>query len=152
MSAEPTPNNTYIFDPESPTELARLTNQERIVTQAKGGPLSGVPDPSGLRNIVDLGCGPGGWVLDTAFALPDAKVKRVDVSRLMVDYANASFDLVNERFLGPVLKREVWPPFLAECTRVLRPGGTLRLTELVDGGITSSASVNEFMRLITRAL
>ncbi len=178
MRPDPSLNNTYVFDPESPTELARLTNQERIVTQAMGGPLSGVSDHSLLRNIVDLGCGPGGWVLDTAFTLPDAEVEGVDVSRIMVDYANArartqqlpnasfgtmdlteplefpdaSFDLVNARFLGPVLKREVWSPFLSECTRVLRPGGILRLTELVEGGITSSPAVNEFMRLITRAL
>jgi SAM-dependent methyltransferase len=175
---ESSTNNTYVFDPESPTELARLINQDRIVTQAMGGPLSGLSDPSNLRNIVDLGCGPGGWVLDVAFALPDAEVEGVDVSRTMVDYANArartqqlpnasfgvmdltqplefpdaSFDLVNERYLGAVLKREAWPSFLSECTRVLRPGGILRLTELVEGGITSSAAVNHFMRLITQAL
>src|SRR6266700_1033604 len=175
---EPPTSNTYVFDPESPTEMARLINQDRAVTQAMGGPLLGITDPSSLHNILDLGSGPGGWALDAAFALPEADIEGVDISRTMVSYANArartqqlpnasfgvmdltqplefpdaSFDLVNARFLGPVLKREVWSPFLSECTRVLRPGGMLRLTELVEGGITSSPAVNQFLRLITQAL
>jgi hypothetical protein len=31
---EPLPTSTYVFDSESPTEMARLINQDRIVTQA----------------------------------------------------------------------------------------------------------------------
>src|SRR6266700_3158632 len=80
--------NTYIFDPESAVELARLINQERVVTEAMGGALSGVPEPASLNNILDLACGAGGWGLDVAFVLPEAEVEGVDVSRKMVDYAN----------------------------------------------------------------
>ncbi len=149
---EPPSSNSYVFDPESPTEMARLINQSRMTTQAMGGPLSGITDPSLLHNILDLGSGPGGWSLDVAFALPDSEVEGVDISRTMVDYArarartqqlsnasfnimditqplqfpDASFDLVNTRFLFSVLKRDAWSPFLNECTRVLRPGGILR--------------------------
>jgi ubiquinone/menaquinone biosynthesis C-methylase UbiE len=107
-----------------------------------------------LHNILDLGSGPGGWSLDVTFALPDSKVEGVDISRTMVDYArarartqqlsnvsfnimditrplqfpDASFDLVNARFLFSVLKRDAWSPFLNECTRVLRPGCILSLS------------------------
>jgi cyclopropane fatty-acyl-phospholipid synthase-like methyltransferase len=178
ISMEPPFTNTYVFDPESPTELGRLINQDHTMTAAMGGPLSGITDRSSLSHLLDLGCGPGGWVLDAAFALPDAEVEGVDISRIMVDYANArarsqqllnasfgvmdltqpfdfpdvTFDIVNARFLVGVLKREAWPPFLRECMRLLRPGGLLRLTEVVDGGITSSAAVNHLMALFTRAL
>src|SRR5581483_11521112 len=86
---ETTGKNTYFLDSESPTEMARLINLDRITTRAMGGPLVGITNPSTLRNIVDLGCGPGGWVLDVAFELPEAEVEGVDVSRIMVDYANA---------------------------------------------------------------
>jgi ubiquinone/menaquinone biosynthesis C-methylase UbiE len=170
--------NTYVFDPESPTEMARLINQDRTITQAMGGPLSGISDLSRLKNILDLGCGPGGWVLDVAFALPTAEVEGMDISRIMVDYAharartqrrpnasfgvmditqpfdlpNVSYDLVNTRFLLAVLKREDWPLFLSECSRVLRPGGLLRLTEAADFGHTTSTAVNELMKLIRKAL
>jgi ubiquinone/menaquinone biosynthesis C-methylase UbiE len=175
---ESSPTNTYVFDPESPTEMARLINQDRILTNSMGGPLSGIADPSSLRNILDLGCGPGGWVLDVAFELPDAEVEGVDISRIMVDYANArartqqlsnasfgvmnitepldfptaSFDLVNARLLFAVLKRDAWFSFLKECMRVLRPGGLLRLTESPDIGKTSSAVVNQMGEYVMQAI
>jgi ubiquinone/menaquinone biosynthesis C-methylase UbiE len=171
-------SHTYVFNPESPTEMARLINQDRILTQAMGGPFAGLSDTSSLHNILDLGCGPGGWVLDVASALPAAKVQGVDISRIMVDYANAcahtrqlpnasfgvmdisepldfpdaGFDLVNARTLFAVLKRESWPAFLKECWRVLRPGGFLRLTEPLDFGHTSSEAVNQIGALCTQAI
>jgi ubiquinone/menaquinone biosynthesis C-methylase UbiE len=170
--------NSYIFDPNSPTELARLINQDRVITQAVGGALSGIPNQATLRNILDLGCGPGGWVLDVAFALPDAEVEGMDISREMVDYANAraqtqqlpnasfgvmditspfeipdtAFDLVNARFLAAVLKREAWQPFLTECDRVLRTGGMLRLTEAAEFGQTTSEAVNQLLDITRHAL
>src|SRR5579884_910089 len=170
-------SNTYIFDANNPTELARLINQDRMVTKAMGGPLSGIPDPSAPGNILDLGCGPGGWVLDVAFALPDAEVEGFDSSQAMVEYANArartqllpnasfgvmditqpfeiaanSIDLVNARFLMGVLKREAWPSFLEECHRVLRPGGLLRLTEASEFGQTTSEALNQLLALTRHA-
>jgi len=177
-SMEIAATNTYIFDADSTTELARLINQERMTTQAMGGPLSGISDPEVLRNILDLGCGPGGWVLDVAFALSEAEVEGVDISRAMVNYANArartqqrpnasfgmmditqhsdlpdaSYDLVNARFLAAVLKREAWPFFFKECHRILRPGGLLRLTETAEFGQTTSEAVDQLLILTRYAL
>ncbi len=142
-----------------------------------GGALSGIPDPSSLRNILDLACGADGWVLDVAFALPDAHVAGVDISRIMVDYdnararsqglanasfgvmditqsldfADASFDLINARFVATVLPNQKWAPFLAECTRLLRPGGTLRITDFINYTTTSPAHA-QLDALLTRAM
>jgi SAM-dependent methyltransferase len=166
-------SNTYIFDPESPTEMARLIEPDRYITKAMGGPLSGVPSPASLNQVLDMACGPGGWVLDVSFALPDAEVAGVDISKTMIDYArararaqelpnasfevmditkpldfaDASFDLVNARALIAVLHKEHWQPFIAECKRLLRPGGTLRLTELIDGGNTNSPAFERLQEL-----
>jgi len=174
MTDETAGENTYIVDAESPAETARLINLDRIITQTMGGALVGIDAPDGLRNILDLGCGPGGWVLDVAFALPGAEVEGVDISRIMVDYANAraltqnlpnasfgvmnitqpldfpdaSFDLVNARFLTGVLRRDRWPGFMAECTRILRPGGTIRLTEMIDAGVSSSPAFEELQSFL----
>ncbi len=168
-----TDDNTYVVDPESAVEMARLIDQDRTTTRAMGGPLSGVPDLPAHPQILDLACGPGGWVLDVAYACPDAEVAGVDISKTMIDYANArartqglinasfgmmnitqsldfpaaSFDLVNARFLLGVLKREAWESFFAECTRILKPGGILRLTEPLDFGITNSVSYQRLMAL-----
>jgi SAM-dependent methyltransferase len=170
--------NTYIFDAESPMELARLINQHQFVTSAMGGPLNGLPElPEGAR-VLDLACGPGGWVLDVAFARPDIEACGVDLSRTMVDYAyarassqdiiNASFgvmditqsldfadaffDLVNASFLVGVLKREAWPPFIAECTRILRPAGILHFVEGDDPGKSLSPALEQLNNLGMRAL
>jgi SAM-dependent methyltransferase len=82
--------NTYIFDAESPTELARLINQDALTTRAMGGPLGGLLPQQivGLHQVLDLACGPGGWVLDVAFAFPDIEVAGIDLSRSMVEYAD----------------------------------------------------------------
>ena len=175
---ESSSSNTYIFDPESAAELARLINQDRVITQAMSGPLSGIPENASLRTILDLGCGPGSWVLDVAFALPDTEVEGVDSSQRMVEYANArarsqllrnaffgvmditqpfdradsSIDLVNARFLVGVLKRDGWPFFLHECHRVLQPGGLLRLTEAAEFGQTTSEALNQLLVVTRHAL
>jgi len=81
--------NTYIFDTESALEMARLINQERMITTAMGGALSGVPELPTQAHVLDLGCGPGGWALDVAFIYPDAKVAGIDISQTMIGYANA---------------------------------------------------------------
>lgn len=169
MTATSDNNNTYVFDPESVAEMGRLMNQDRMVTHAMGGPLTGIDDTSSFRQVLDLACGPGGWVLDVAFAHPDVDVCGVDISQTMIRYANAraqsqqltnasfgvmditqpldfadaSFDLVNARFLFSAFNRATWIPFLAECTRILRPGGTLRLTEPLCPGETNSTAFNK---------
>ncbi len=172
--------NTYLLDPESPVELARLINLDRLATKAMGGPLAGLTEEeiAGLHNVLDLACGPGGWVLDVAFALPDVEVAGVDISRAMIDYANArarsqgltnasfgvmditrpldfadgAFDLVNARLLVAVLRREAWAPFIAEATRILRPGGILRLSEAVDAGTSNSPALQRLGALGSQVL
>ncbi len=179
MTTNPPGENTYVFDAESPAELARLIDQDHITTRAMGGPFSGLTNEeiAGLRHVLDLACGPGGWVLDVAFASPDREVAGIDISRTMVDYANArarsqglsnasfgimditrpldfadgSFDLVNVRFVGGVLLRTAWAPFVAECTRLLRHGGILRLTEAIDWGTSTSPALEQMAALLSQA-
>jgi len=165
--------NTYLFDTESAVEMGRLVDQERVITQAMGGPLSGVPDLPAQAQILDLGCGPGGWVLDVAYALPNAQVVGIDIGKPMIDYAyarlqsqniknasfgvmditqpldfsDATFDLVNARFLFTVLHSEAWPPLLAEYFRLTKPGGIIRQTELVAVSTTSSALQKQYALL-----
>jgi ubiquinone/menaquinone biosynthesis C-methylase UbiE len=170
-------HNGYVIDAESPAEMARLINLDRFITKGMGGALSGIPSQQ-FNTVLDIACGPGGWTLDTAFALPDTEVAGIDISKTMIDYARAraisqdiknasfetmdisqplefntgTFDLVNARFLIGVLKREQWPALLAECMRILRPGGILRLTETLNYGVTTSPSYELFFRLCARAL
>jgi SAM-dependent methyltransferase len=65
-------------------------------------------------------------------------------------FPDASFDLVNERTLYGVIGPGEWPQVLAECQRILRPGGIIRLTEF-EWPVTTSAALNELGHLHTKA-
>ena len=147
--------NVYPIDPENAVEMARLLNQDTTFTKAMGGALAGLGDPPSFHNVLDIACGPGGWVLDVARMLPEAQVMGVDLSTRMTDYGRAtakarslqnahfmtmniqepfpfidnSFDLVNARYLVAVLTPSTWPPMLQETFRISKPGGITRLTE-----------------------
>lgn len=170
----------YIFDVNDPAEMARLIEQDRFTTRAMGGPFAGLSsnDVMALRTVLDVACGPGDWVLDVAFEQPGIDVVGIDISEVMVSYAaaraytqhrhnasfrvmditrplnfaDASFDLVNARFLTNVLFRQSWAPFIAEAMRVLRPGCLLRITEPIDFGMTNSPAYNRLADLFMHAL
>src|SRR5689334_21298094 len=117
--------NTYVIDTESAAEMARLMRQDQLMTAGMGGILSEI-DLSGIQRVLDLACGPGGWPLDVAYTYSDMEVVGVDISERMItyaraqaqvqqrtnvsfrvmnilqplDFADASFDLINARFLS----------------------------------------------------
>ncbi len=154
-----------VVDPECIAEMARQMKLYQVIAPCLESlaPVGYDLDPSSV--ILDLACGPGSWVLDVAFALPDAEVAGVDISRAMIDYANAracsqgltnasfgvmditrpldfsdtTFDLITGHFLLTFLEEADWPLVLKECVRLLKPGGAIRLTECIYGKTTSGA-------------
>jgi len=149
--------STYVmYQNKKKAELLRLTLQSHMITTAMGGVLSEQPDTSIIHHVLDVGCGTGGWVLETAQAYPEMSVVGIDINSLMVEYSQAqaktlglenrvefqvmdalkklefadnSFDLVNLRFGASFVRTWDWPTLLLEMQRVVRPGGTVRLTE-----------------------
>ena len=180
MSTDSSKQNTYFFDAESPAEMARLIHFDQLLTSAMGGPLAEQPDSTvaAMRKILDLACGPGGWVLDTAYDYPRIEIAGVDISRTMIDFARArardqqltnasfsimditqplnfpsnTFDLVNSRLLVVVLYREAWQHFISECYRITRPGGIIRLTEFDELGLTNSPAYEELKTVMLYAI
>jgi ubiquinone/menaquinone biosynthesis C-methylase UbiE len=177
MPTEPPPRkNDYFIDAESATEMARLMHQDRLITAGMGGIFSERSDISTMHHIVDLACGPGGWVLDVAFEYPNVEVVGVDISETMIKYASAQawtrgmnnasfremditqpldfpdsfFDLVNARFIG-FLPKAAWPKLIQECLRITRPGGAIRLTES-EWGFTSSPAYEKLYAFFADAM
>lgn len=168
--------NTYVIDPESAAEMARLMRQDQLMTAGMGGPLTEI-DLNGVQRILDLACGPGGWALEVAYAYSDIEVVGVDTSKRMTAYANAqaqvqqrpnvhfyegdilhtldfpesSFDLVNARFISGFMLQDRWPFLFREVLRVLRPGGILRLTE-PEAGMSNKASFEQALHTGMRAM
>ena len=169
--------NTYFIDAENAAEMARLTVQDHITTRSMGGLLPELADVSNIHDILDIACGPGGWLLDIAQTYPEKRVTGIDVSRLMIEYAGAqarkkglsnarfqvmdalkplafadnSFDLVNMRFVVAFMPKAAWPKLLQEALRILRPGGIIRLTEF-ESPVTNSPSLAKLASMLSRSL
>jgi ubiquinone/menaquinone biosynthesis C-methylase UbiE len=174
MTDSPTPSSEsfayegYIIDAENAAEMARLMLQDHMLTEAMGGPFPEQEDLSQVHQILDIGCGPGGWLFEIVKQHPDIHGIGIDISELMVAYANSiaasedllqvqfrvmdatqglqfpdnSFDLVNGRLLTGALLTQQWPYLLQECARITRSGGIIRWTE-AEWGFTNSAAFDQ---------
>jgi len=149
--------STYFADRESKEEMTRLAVQDQFVTKGMGGVLPEQADPHLFERVLDVGCGTGGWLIETAQTYPGiTKLVGIDVNSRMIKYAREQakaaqvadrvefevmdallmlefpynyFDLANIRFAVSFMRTWQWPKLLREMQRVTRPGGVLRLTE-----------------------
>ena len=175
-SDHPQNENTYFIEAENIAEMARLLNQDRLLTKSMGSLFPEHSDLSTIHDILDIACGPGGWALDVAKTYPHTQVVGIDISQLMTEYARTqalkhrvsnaqfrvmnafepldfpdnSFDLVNARFISPFMSPTAWPQLIQECRRILRPGGVIRLTE-PESPISTSLSLSHLWSLFTNA-
>lgn len=171
-------DNTYVLDAESAVEMARLLDQDKIMTKSMHGIFSErTDDLSGISHILDIACGPGGWVLDVARTYPHIEVTGIDISKNAISYARAQaqllklnnarfevmdalkllkfsdeyFDVVNMRTVVGFVLPQLWPQFLQECRRLLRPGGTIRITE-AEWGFSNKPAFELLMFKMSQAL
>src|SRR5256886_7834491 len=175
---QPKSSNVYISDPESGAEMARLIDQDRLITKGMGGLFpERSNDFSGIHRVLDAACGPGGWAMEIAFRHPDIDVVGFDVSQAMIDYANAkarvqvlenasfrvmnllkpldfsdnTFDLSNVRFVN-FLPAPAWPLFVRELARITRPGGFIRLIESEWWYYSTSPALETLNSLVIKAI
>ena len=180
--SEPHQDNasTYaVQDRSSQAELERLLIHNRMYTSAMGGVLPEQPDPTRFQRVLDIGCGPGGWLLDVAKTYPTMSLLvGVDISDRMLNHARAQakalqvddhvefhnmnalrplnfpdehFDLINQRFATGWLRTSDWPQLLQECQRIARPGGVIRVTEFNICAETTSSALLQLGELAVKA-
>lgn len=127
---------------------------------------------------LDIGCGPGEWVLSLAQRFPGVEVTGIDSSQDAIAFArhlaevrklasvqfhvmdaraplafpDASFDLIQARWVIGFIPAATWPRLLAECLRLLKPGGYMVGIEADNLGTTTSPSLNQLFRLLMQAL
>jgi ubiquinone/menaquinone biosynthesis C-methylase UbiE len=151
------PSTYFVQDRSNEEELTRLTIQDQILTKSMGGVLPEQADPAIFRQVLDVGCGTGGWLIEVAKAYPAmTRLIGIDISERMITYARAQakahqvsdriefhtmdalcqlefpdgyFDLVNQRLGLSYLRTWDWLQVLQEFQRVARLGGVIRLTE-----------------------
>ncbi|HLZ55574.1 MAG TPA: methyltransferase domain-containing protein [Ktedonosporobacter sp.] len=151
------PSAYFVQDRSNEDEMTRLRLQDQMITTGMGGVLPEQTDPTRFRRVLDVGCGTGGWLIETAKTYPNISLLiGVDVSKKMVDYARSQaeaqgvsdrvefhvmdslrmlefpasfFDLVNQRYGMSYLRTWEWPKLLNEYQRVCRHDGVIRITE-----------------------
>lgn len=159
------------------TGTVRLFNPDLPEIKKTGNIFPEQADLSAVRSVLDVACGDGAWTLQVAHTYPHMQVVGIDSNAQMIDDARAraaqsgldnvrfaamdpfqlldladgSFDLVNVRFIAGFTPLALWPKLVAECLRVLRPGGIIRLTE-GDIPISNSPAFERLNDMISRAL
>ncbi|MBO0780049.1 MAG: class I SAM-dependent methyltransferase [Ktedonobacteraceae bacterium] len=170
-------SGNYPVDAENVAEMARLTRQARVFTSSTGLLPPNVQLATG-QSVLDVACGPGEWTLAVAEQYPHVQVVGIDISTTMTDYArylaaerellgvsfrvmdarqglafpDAAFDVVHTRLISGFLTPESWPVLLAECARVLKPGGSFISVETNDVGSSTSPALTQLMSVVMRAM
>jgi ubiquinone/menaquinone biosynthesis C-methylase UbiE len=169
----------FVQDRSSKDEMTRLQIQDEMLTVSMGGVLPEQSDPTRFQKVLDVGCGTGGWLIETAKKYPTMSLLiGVDVSKKMVDYAREQaaaqqlsdrvefhamdallslefppdfFDLVNQRLGASFVRTWEWPKLLGEYQRMCRPGGVIRVTEANFLAGTSSPTFAHLNQLFLQA-
>ena len=171
-------NTYFVHTRENRDELQRLIIQDRVTTTMMGGPFPEQDEPARFRRVLDVGCGSGGWIMETAQMYPHISLSGIDISNRMIAYAREQvtaqglsdrvefhvmdalrmlefpsgfFDLVNLRFGSSWVRKWDWPNLLQEMLRVTRPGGVVRLTDIEVLHGTNSEAHRQLCRMVVSA-
>jgi ubiquinone/menaquinone biosynthesis C-methylase UbiE len=173
------PSTYFVQDRQNERELVRLAIQGHMLTESVSGTFPEQPDPAIFRRVLDVGCGPGSWVIEAAQSYPTMSLIGIDISMRMIEYAReqaaihhvadrvefavmdallmlefpaAFFDLVNLRFSASWMRTWDWPKMLGEMLRVVRPGGVIRITEPEMIHVCNSSARTQFDKIFQCAM
>lgn len=173
-------NGTYIIDNNDPA--VNKSDRERLIEQhgvlkSRMGLHTSMYVPKDGDCILDVACGPSPWIADMSAKYPyttiygfdsnekaieDAKKNTASRENVVLDvlditkplpYATETFDFVHARFIGGVVPGEpYWARFIAECVRLLKPGGVIQLVEFETSLIAYSPNLHEMFDMILEYL
>lgn len=173
------PSTYIVLDKPNEDELIRLTIQDRSITTLMGGVLPEQSDASAFHDVLDIACGPGGWVIQTAQNYPTMSLVGIDISKQMITHANkqaeqyhvadrirfrvmdalhkldfpaTSFDLINMRLASSFIRTWEWRQVIAEMLRVTRPDGIIRIIDTDPRGECSSPALAQFGTWLEQAM
>ncbi|KAG0887611.1 hypothetical protein G6F29_009886 [Rhizopus arrhizus] len=141
------PSATYWL-PKDEEEQMRLTGLQFAVKELFKGVAKSLNFEDNLA-ILDIGCGPGAWIMDMSTDYPNCTYAGCDIADMIHDkikpsqftfqlgniterlpYENNTFELAQMRFFVACLRKDQWPDAIKEALRVIKPGGILQMIEI----------------------
>ncbi|KAF7725064.1 hypothetical protein EC973_000471 [Apophysomyces ossiformis] len=146
-------DNTTYWQPSDEWEQDRLNELHFAIKQLYQGNLltkarSGICFDKNTK-VLDIGCGPGTWILDMALEYDECTFIGIDLTDATfprrrpanahfhvgnvltrLPFESDTFDLVHVRLLTAALNTDEWPIALREIMRVTKPGGLIQSLEV----------------------
>ncbi|OJJ48805.1 hypothetical protein ASPZODRAFT_129117 [Penicilliopsis zonata CBS 506.65] len=166
-------NGSY-FMPNDEAEQTRLNIEHQMYLIVLEGQLTTAPIPTDSPSILDIGTGPGDWVVEMSQQYPDAKIVATDIS--VFDTALAEIDLPNVSFTLDDARAADWPydrdtfdlihlrglsGAFANWSRIyeqglthLKPGGYIEITDMDPAGdtVTFPNANDSYLHIYTAAM
>ncbi|KAF9579980.1 hypothetical protein BGW38_003544 [Lunasporangiospora selenospora] len=150
--------------PNDIDEMDRLHLQHYVIRHTFGGNTRAKFDSKIHKDVLDVGCGPGTWILEMATEHTETNFTGIDISAVWpteirprncrfhvvnaaqgLPFEDNTFDFVYQRFMIMSYQAKDWPFVLQELIRVTKPGGIIELTEMP---IVSNANGPELTRMM----
>ncbi|KAI9276302.1 S-adenosyl-L-methionine-dependent methyltransferase [Sporodiniella umbellata] len=161
--------STIYLMPNDEEEMDRLIGQHFAFRTLLGGNLPeesfNFVDLKKGAKVLDLGCGPGTWIMDMATDYPNSEFTGIDMCDVFpanirpvnvefkianvlerLPFEDNEFDVVNFTLFILALNKDQWIPVLKEIKRVVKPGGLLSSRE-----VSMLLEGNEFIQWANQA-
>ncbi|RUP49336.1 hypothetical protein BC936DRAFT_142761 [Jimgerdemannia flammicorona] len=139
--------------PVDDDEMNRLHMQHHLLRMVQqGNYLAPIKDSLVTGKVLDVGCGPGIWVLEMAAEFPTTHIVGVDVAESYfpsketrppntafhyvnvhhgLPFQDGTFDFCHQRQMSLAVHEDRWPDVVSALLRVTKPGGSVQLLEQV---------------------
>ncbi|KAJ2959229.1 hypothetical protein NQZ79_g5332 [Umbelopsis isabellina] len=140
------------FLPKDDEESDRLHEEHFLIKEGLGGNVLGqdllTKKLQDGAMVLDIGCGPGTWLLDLATEYPSSLFHGLDIASVFpnqirppnvnfkvgdardeLPYDPNTFDLVQVRLMATAFQSHEWEIVYRNMYRVLKPGGYLQIIE-----------------------
>ncbi|OZJ02607.1 hypothetical protein BZG36_04280 [Bifiguratus adelaidae] len=141
--------SSYVL-PNDHMEVDRLQNQHLLLKWAMEGNFRAPVHDMLVRgaNVLDIGCGPGTWLLEMAETYPNSNFYGIDISAILpakippnvyftranaahrLPYPDNHFDYVFQRLLCAAFRDSEWQRVMREVNRVCGHEGWVELVEI----------------------
>jgi SAM-dependent methyltransferase len=163
---------------EISNEVKRMLRLDRLICDELRGPLPREIDMRRVRKVLDVACGPGGWVHEMATRYPKIQLSGIDKNPYFISQARLitggmrnvnfqvqdmlqmgqvppfqphSFDLIHMRFVAGEVHFQHFAGLIETLKRLIKPGGVIVWRE-AELALTSSPALDRLEAALLCAL